>query len=270
MVPASGKKHLVPAVTKITGEPAVLVIGVPRSSQSGNHVDQISKENHKQHSKLESKSESESESDSASEPEFDPCFGEWLKGRKVRKLFGDAYYLGTVVRYDAEANWYQVEYEDGDMEDLYWHELEEVLVPLDISIPLKDLALQHSYWGKTISRSGKKRGRPRKNDSINVNTDIVSGVNDLTLVPVKVEYAQQPLVTSSKRGRKPKGNVNGTNSAKSEENLVIAVVKEEVSAAIKHPGRKKEFNRRRAMTTAEAERQKRKEQQSQYRKPSAV
>jgi hypothetical protein len=266
MVPASGEQHLVSAVTKITGEPAVLVIGVPRSSHNGNHVDQISKENLKPHPKLES----ESESESASEPEFDPCFGEWLKGRKVRKFFGDAYYSGTVVRYDAAANWYRVEYEDGDMEDLYWHELEEVLVPLDISIPLKDLALQHCYWGKSISRSGKKRGRPRKNNSTSGNTDIVNGVNDLTLVPVKVEYAEQPLVTSSKRGRKPKGNANSTNFAKSEENLAIAVVKEEISATIKHPGRKREINRRGAMTTAEAERQKRKEQQSRYRKPSAI
>lgn len=263
METSSSMQHLVPAVTKITGEPAILVIGVPISSYSGNDVDQISKENLKLRPKLESASESESESESASEPEFDPCFGEWLMGRKVRKLFGDAYYSGKVVRYDAEANWYRVEYEDGDMEDLYWHELEKVLVPLDISIPLKDLALQHLYWGKPISRPGRKRGRPRKDNSAGGHTDIFGGVNDLTLIPVKVEYAEQPSVTRAKRGRKPKGNAN------SKENLAVSIVKEEAPAAIEHPRRKREVNRRGVMTTAEAERQKKKEQQSRDRKPSA-
>ncbi|KAF3320354.1 Dirigent protein 17 [Carex littledalei] len=98
MEPASSTQHLVPVVSKITGEP---------------------------------------ESESASEPELDPCFGECLEGRKVSKLFGDAYYSGKVAQYNAEANWYRVEYEDGDCEDLYWHELEDVLVPLD-NTPLPD------------------------------------------------------------------------------------------------------------------------------------
>ncbi|RWW62380.1 hypothetical protein BHE74_00030494 [Ensete ventricosum] len=72
----------------------------------------------------------------------DPCFGEWLEGRKIRKLFGEQYYSGTVVKFDTEVNWYRVIYEDGDSEDLEWHELEEVLLPLDISIPLTTLAFQ--------------------------------------------------------------------------------------------------------------------------------
>lgn len=259
MEPASSTQHLVPVVSKITGEPAVLIIGLPRSSQSGNDANQISKKALKPQPKLES----ESESESASEPELDPCFGEWLEGRKVSKLFGDAYYSGKVVRYNAEVNWYRVEYEDGDCEDLYWHELEDVLVPLDISIPLKDLALQHSYWGKAISRSGKKRGRPRKGNSTSGNTDIVSGINDLALIPVKVEYAEQPLVTSSKRGRKPKGNAKSTSSARSEDNLAVTIVKEEAPAVMKHSRRNRGINRRGVMTTANAERQKRREQQSQ-------
>ncbi|KAJ4751128.1 Dirigent protein 17 [Rhynchospora pubera] len=258
----SSAQQLVPSVSRITGEPAILIIGVPNSSQRGNTVDQISNKNLKPHPKLESESESESES----ENEFDPCFGEWLEGRKVRKLFGDAYYSGKVTHYNAEANWYRVEYEDGDMEDLEWHELEEALVPLDISIPLKNLAMKRSNWGLAISRSGKKRGRPRKDCSTSgtSTTGIVNGINDLMLVPVKVEYAEQPSLTSTRRGRKLKGNANSsTTAAKSEVNLASFSVKEETPAATKHSRRKMEANRRGVMKTAMAERQKRKEQQSQ-------
>ncbi|KAF3341868.1 Dirigent protein 17 [Carex littledalei] len=128
---ASSTQHLVPVVSKITGEPAVPIIGLRRSSRSGNDVNQISKNTLKSQPKLES------ESELASEPELDPCFGECLEGRKVSKLFGDAYYSGKVAQYNAEANWYRVEYEDGDCEDLYWHELEDVLVPLG-NTPLPD------------------------------------------------------------------------------------------------------------------------------------
>ncbi|XP_062117087.1 dirigent protein 17-like isoform X2 [Humulus lupulus] len=76
-------------------------------------------------------------------------FGEWLEGREVQKLFGEHYYTGVVTEYDTEAGWYRVVYEDGDFEDLDWNELEEVLKPLDIMVPLKTLAL------KTIRRSKK-------------------------------------------------------------------------------------------------------------------
>lgn len=69
-------------------------------------------------------------------------FGEWLKGREVRKLFGDQFYNGKVTDFDKEAGWYRVVYDDGDVEDLEWHELEEVLLPLDITLPLKGLALK--------------------------------------------------------------------------------------------------------------------------------
>ncbi|KAI0501962.1 hypothetical protein KFK09_016907 [Dendrobium nobile] len=80
----------------------------------------------------------------------DPVFGELLEGRKVKKLFGGQYYQGEVVKYDSEVNWYRVIYEDGDSEDLEWHELEEILLPLDINIPLKLLpfrsCLQDKYF----------------------------------------------------------------------------------------------------------------------------
>ncbi|PSR98215.1 Dirigent protein [Actinidia chinensis var. chinensis] len=69
-------------------------------------------------------------------------FGEWLKGREVRKLFGERVYNGKVTQFDKEAGWYRVVYEDGDFEDLEWQELEEILMPLDIMLPLKGLALK--------------------------------------------------------------------------------------------------------------------------------
>ncbi|KAF7082446.1 hypothetical protein CFC21_086318 [Triticum aestivum] len=71
----------------------------------------------------------------------DHRFGEWLVERKVRKWFGDKYYAGNVVWYDSVNNWYTVVYEDGDQEDLEWHELEEILLPLDITIPLNTLVM---------------------------------------------------------------------------------------------------------------------------------
>lgn len=71
----------------------------------------------------------------------DHFFGEWLVERKVRKWFGDKYYAGTVVWYDSGNNWYTVVYEDGDQEDLEWHELEEILLPLDTTIPLNTLVM---------------------------------------------------------------------------------------------------------------------------------
>ncbi|XP_020696416.1 dirigent protein 17-like [Dendrobium catenatum] len=78
----------------------------------------------------------------------DPVFGELLEGRKVKKLFGGQYYQGEVVKYDSEVNWYKVVYEDGDSEDLEWHELEEILLPLDINIPLKLLPFQSCLQNK--------------------------------------------------------------------------------------------------------------------------
>ncbi|CAL5388079.1 unnamed protein product [Camellia sinensis] len=89
-------------------------------------------------------------------------FGEWLKGREVRKLFGDQFYNGKVTEFDKEAGWYRVVYDDGDVEDLEWHELEEVLLPLDITLPLKGLALKiiRKRQGPT-QRSGKTLTKSR-------------------------------------------------------------------------------------------------------------
>lgn len=70
----------------------------------------------------------------------DEGFGQWLEGREVRKLFGDQFYIGKVTQYDVEMHWYKVVYEDGDSEELDWQELKEILLPLDIDVPLKTLA----------------------------------------------------------------------------------------------------------------------------------
>ncbi|KAG0465131.1 hypothetical protein HPP92_019295 [Vanilla planifolia] len=81
----------------------------------------------------------------------DPYFGEWLEGRKVKKLYKHQYHLGEVVKYDPQINCYMVVYEDGNSEDLQWDELKEVLLPLDINIPLKLLALQRCRHVKFFS-----------------------------------------------------------------------------------------------------------------------
>ncbi|CAJ1895879.1 unnamed protein product [Sphenostylis stenocarpa] len=66
--------------------------------------------------------------------------GEWFEGREVRKWFMGRYYSGRVTDFDKDSRWYRVHYEDGDSEDLDWNELEEVLLPLDVTVPLKSLA----------------------------------------------------------------------------------------------------------------------------------
>ncbi|KAJ1395995.1 Lamin-B receptor of TUDOR domain [Sesbania bispinosa] len=49
------------------------------------------------------------------------------------------YYKYTVTEFDKESGRYKVLYEDGDSEDLDWKELEKVLLPLDVTVPLKAL-----------------------------------------------------------------------------------------------------------------------------------
>jgi hypothetical protein len=94
--------------------------------------------------------------------QVDPRFGEWLEGRKVRKLFGDQYYVGKVVKYESQSNWYSVVYEDGDQEDLEWDELEEILLPLDITIPLKTLVMDKCKRQSAVPDYKPKVGRPKK------------------------------------------------------------------------------------------------------------
>ncbi|KAI3474040.1 hypothetical protein Pfo_028828 [Paulownia fortunei] len=95
-------------------------------------------------------------------------FGEWLEGREVQKLFGEHFFNGKVMQFDKEMGWYRVVYEDGDFEDLEWHELMEVLVPLDVNIPLKTLAMKIiKKRQKSVQKSAKSKVRIRNNCSYN-------------------------------------------------------------------------------------------------------
>ncbi|KAI3721532.1 hypothetical protein L2E82_32548 [Cichorium intybus] len=125
-------------IYEIPGEPALVINGVPPvcSSVNGSLIPcDIG-------SDIDSKT--------------NESFGDWLEGRKVQKLFGGIYYNGKVTKFDKESGWYRVVYEDGDFEDLEWHELQEVLQPLDITIPLKTLA---SKVNKKRQKSDKRFGK---------------------------------------------------------------------------------------------------------------
>ncbi|GJM92644.1 hypothetical protein PR202_ga09130 [Eleusine coracana subsp. coracana] len=105
---------------------------------------------------------SQPEAKKNAESQVDPRFGEWLEGRKVKKLFGDTHYVGKVVKYDSESNWYNILYDDGDQEDLDLCELEEVLLPLDVTIPLQTLVMDKCKLQGAGPDSRPKVGRPRK------------------------------------------------------------------------------------------------------------
>lgn len=157
-------------VFELPGEPAVVINGVPDIPASdGNVVSNLSS--------LDGNSRSGKLSYTMTDTEKprNTGFGEWLEGREVQKLFGERYYSGTVTEYDQETGWYRVVYEDGDFEDLEWHELQEVLQPLDITLPLKSLALKmirknqktdHGSGRKAVverqhgAKAGGRRGRP--------------------------------------------------------------------------------------------------------------
>lgn len=136
-------------IFEIPGEPAIVINGVPDNVPDSDATLALKK------------------SVVSAEDNVIKGFGEWLEGREVKKLFGEQYYSGTVIEYDKETGWYRVVYEDGDIEDLDWHELQEVLLPLDILVPLKTIALRtlrHSK--KQVPRSGgsvvKYQNRPAK------------------------------------------------------------------------------------------------------------
>lgn len=127
-----------PGTFELPGEPAVVINGVPKISSTSNAV-----------VLSDVKMDTESHENTG-------C-GEWLEGRKVQKLFGGQFYSGTVTEFDKESGWYRVVYEDGDLEDLEWRELQDVLLPVDINIPLKALAMkQLKNSQKTAQKSGQK------------------------------------------------------------------------------------------------------------------
>lgn len=125
-------------VFELIGEPAIVINGVPSAPSDSSPIF--------------------CDRSSSVESTRKRGFGEWLEGREVRKLFGEQFYSGKVTYFDRETGWYRVIYEDGDFEDLNWRELEQVLLPLDITIPLKALALKIiKKRQKPIISTGKKR-----------------------------------------------------------------------------------------------------------------
>jgi|UniRef100_A0A2N9FBU1 hypothetical protein len=126
-------------IFKLSGEPAIVINGVPNVSASdstpvlGNTVNDA-------------------------EINRNTGFGDWLEGRGVQKLFGKQYFSGMVTEFDKESGWYRVVYEDGDFEDLDWHELEEVLLPLEITVPLRSLALKTIRKNKKLLHKSGKNG----------------------------------------------------------------------------------------------------------------
>ncbi|CAA7406291.1 unnamed protein product [Spirodela intermedia] len=126
------------SVFQVVGEPAVCVNGLPEMSTDGSPPTPPSSMNH-------------------GEAPQEPYFGRWFEGREVYKLFGGRYYWGKVVDFDSEMKWYRVVYEDGDFEDLDQDELEEVLLPLDVFVPLEALFLNVWHRGKLGGESEELR-----------------------------------------------------------------------------------------------------------------
>lgn len=93
----------------------------------------------------------------------------------MRKLFADMYYVAKVVKYDSERNWCGVVYQVGDQEDLERHDLEEILLPLDITIPLKTLVMDKFKHQNTVPNYRTKMARPRTN--VASNQMVVRAVN---------------------------------------------------------------------------------------------
>ncbi|CAI0472525.1 unnamed protein product [Linum tenue] len=139
-------------VFKLPGEPAVIINGVPDIGPAKNDASVAL-------AIVEIPEESQGTTAGFLGTEG---FGDWLEGRKVRKLFGNKHFSGTVSRYDKETRWYRVVYEDGDFEDLEWKELEPVLLPLDITVPLKTLALKVVGRSQTVPPKVWKTGSATK------------------------------------------------------------------------------------------------------------
>nr|GEX55035.1 hypothetical protein [Tanacetum cinerariifolium] len=127
---------LTPGIYEIPGEPATVINGVPPVCDNTCLL--------------------ASEVESDIDLNVNQCLSGWLEGRDVQKLFEGKLYNGKVTTFDEELGWYRVVYEDGDFEDLEWHELQEVLQPLDVTISLKTLA---SKYIKKMQKHDKKSGK---------------------------------------------------------------------------------------------------------------
>lgn len=197
MEATEGKKESEAAsVKKVAREPAIVINGFPDLPPDCTTGSQ---------SKVKNDAESQ----------VDPRFGAWLEGRKVRKLFGDTYYTGKVDKYDSESNWYNIIYDDGDQEDLEWCELESILLPLDITVPLKTLVMETcKVQGSVPDFSRPKVGRPRKvyaamDDGTKETSNMVTVSqrndvrnNQMAIVAVAAEANAQACLQASNQPRK--------------------------------------------------------------------
>ncbi|XP_068647577.1 uncharacterized protein [Aristolochia californica] len=167
-------------VYELQGEPAVVINGVPPLNADLN----------------DSAANNALDIDTVSHLKNNHGFGKALEGRIIRKMFSNQYYFGKVAEFDEESNWYRVVYEDGDFEDLEWHELEEVLLPLDVSISLKQVAMNNYKYDKSIFESG--QAAPKLKDRL------PKGLES-TKMPADIQEVT-PVV--KKRGRPAKKSVH--------------------------------------------------------------
>ncbi|KAI3809402.1 hypothetical protein L1987_25374 [Smallanthus sonchifolius] len=147
-------------IFEIPGEPALVINGVPPVCTGGNDNLVLCKVEGEVGSKI------------------NESMGAWFEGREVQKLFGGLLFNGKVTEFDKETGWYRVVYEDGDFEDLEWHELQEVLMPLDVTIPLKTLA---SKVIKKRQKEDKKSGRSATKSQIRQRKGLSSRVEKMDL-----------------------------------------------------------------------------------------
>ncbi|KAG9456166.1 hypothetical protein H6P81_000674 [Aristolochia fimbriata] len=167
-------------VYELQGEPAVVINGVPALNADLN----------------------ECASSNTLDINSDAClrnnrgFGKALEGRVIRKMFSDQYYYGKVTEFDEETSWYRVDYEDGDFEDLEWHELEELLLPLDVSLSLKQVAMNNYRYDKSIFESGEAASTFQDRMPKALESTKMAGI------------IQEVTPASKKRGRPPKKSVH--------------------------------------------------------------
>ncbi|KAH0752117.1 hypothetical protein KY285_005265 [Solanum tuberosum] len=135
------EEFLVPGVFDIPGEPAVVINGLPPVSSS---VDTFSP--------LATVTD-------AAEESLDSVIGPWFEGREVRKLFGNKYYYGEITEFDGEVGRFKVKYENGNVEELEWNELDQVFQPLNLNIPLATISTESiRRKQRSIQKSGKSEG----------------------------------------------------------------------------------------------------------------
>ncbi|KAK6778095.1 hypothetical protein RDI58_024813 [Solanum bulbocastanum] len=135
------EESLVPGVFEILGEPAIVINGLPPVSSS---VDTFSP--------LPTVTD-------AAEESLNIVIGPWFEGREVHKLFGNKYYYGEITKFNGEVGRFKVKYENGDVEELEWNELDQVLQPLNLNIPLATISTESiRRKQRSIQKSGKSEG----------------------------------------------------------------------------------------------------------------